>query len=34
MYINYTIPESSEVELKGCMIFVLGYKIAVLKSLD
>ncbi|MBL4594413.1 MAG: hypothetical protein JKX68_11450 [Flavobacteriales bacterium] len=34
MYINYTIPESAEVEQKGCMIFVLGYKLAVLKSLD
>ncbi len=34
MYINYTIPESSEVELKGCIAFVLGYKLAVLKSLD
>ena len=34
MYINYTIPETSEEELKGCMIFVLGYKLAVLKSLD
>jgi len=34
MYINYTIPESSEVELKGCMVFVLGYKLSVLKSLD
>ncbi len=34
MYINYTIPESSEIELKGCIAFVLGYKLAVLKSLD
>ena len=34
MYINYSIPESSETELKGCMIFVLGYQLAVLKSLD
>ncbi|PCJ28320.1 MAG: hypothetical protein COA97_01425 [Flavobacteriales bacterium] len=33
MYINYTIPESTETELKGCMIFVLGYRLAVLKSL-
>lgn len=34
MYINYTIPESSEEGLKGCLIFVLGYQLSVLKSLD
>jgi hypothetical protein len=34
MYINYTVPETSEEELKGCMIFILGYRLAVLKSLD
>lgn len=34
MYINYTIPEISEEELSGCMIFVLGYRLAVLKSID
>ena len=34
MYINYTIPQSSEAELKGCIAFVLGYQLAVLKSLD
>lgn len=34
MYINYTIPESTEVELNGCMIFVLGYRLSILKSLD
>lgn len=34
MYIDYTIPESSEPELKGCLVFVLGYQLSVLKSLD
>ena len=34
MYINYTIPESAEIELRGCMMFVLGYRLAVLKSFD
>ena len=34
MFINYTIPETSEEDLRGCMIFVLGYKLASLKSLD
>ncbi len=34
MYINYTIPKTSETELKGCLIFVLGYQIKVLKVLD
>lgn len=34
MYINYTIPETTEEGLNGCLIFVLGYKLAVLKSLD
>ncbi len=27
MYINYTIPESTEEELRGCMVFLLGYKL-------
>ena len=40
MYINYTIPVSAssaataEDAMRGCMIFVLGYKLAVLRSLD
>ncbi len=35
MYINYIIPgRASESEMNGCMIFVLGYQLAVLKSLD
>jgi hypothetical protein len=31
MYVNYTIPETKEVELKGCIIFVLGYNLSILK---
>ena len=34
MYINYIIPESSEEDLRGCMIFVLGYKLASFGSLN
>ncbi len=35
MFIEYTIPESTETTaMSSCMIFVLGYQIAVLKALD
>ena len=34
MYINYTIPKSSETDLRGCMVFVLGYKLAIFNSSD
>ena len=34
MYINYTIPAHVNSELNGCVIFVLGYKLAILKGLN
>ncbi len=29
MYINYTIPETSELGLSGCMVFLVGYRIDI-----
>ncbi len=34
MYIEYTIPESTEANSEGMLVFVLGYKLSILKSLD
>jgi hypothetical protein len=38
MYINYTIPKAEVVDgeepMKGCAIFLLGYRLTVLKLLD